>query len=70
MHYYDYFNLTEREENILKLLTEGYDNSEIAEKMNVSLHTIKAHMGAILKKLQAKNRTHAVYKAVKDGFIR
>ena len=69
MIYYDGIGLTEREENILYLLTEGYENGEIADAIGVSPHTVKAHISVILKKLDAKNRTHAVYKALKEGVI-
>ena len=53
--------LTEREITILKLLTQGLDNKEIAKIIHISRHTVKAHMSAIIKKLDAKNRTNAVY---------
>ncbi len=53
--------LTERENTILNLLTQGLDNSEIATIIHVSRHTVKAHMSTIIKKLHAKNRTNAVY---------
>ena len=53
--------LTEREITILELLTQGLDNKEIAEIIHISRHTVKAHMSAIIKKLDAKNRTNAVY---------
>lgn len=53
--------LTEREITILELLTQGLDNKEIAGIIHISRHTVKAHMSAIIKKLDAKNRTNAVY---------
>ncbi len=53
--------LTEREITILELLTQGLDNKEIAKIIHISRHTVKAHMSAIIKKLDAKNRTNAVY---------
>lgn len=61
------FGLTEREIVILNLMTEGYDNREIAEKVYISIHTVKAHVSAIIKKLDARNRTHAACKAVRIG---
>ena len=67
--YYRNEGLSEREATILKLMTKGYDNEEIAKEISVSLHTVKAQISIILRKLDAKNRTVAVYKALKDGTI-
>lgn len=61
------YELTEREIMILSLMTEGFDNREIANKIYVSIHTVKAHVSSIIKKLNAKNRTHAACKAVRIG---
>lgn len=61
--------LTERESYILELMTEGCENTEIAEKLFVSPHTIKAQISAILRKMEVKNRTQAVYTALKNGII-
>ncbi|MBO8430877.1 response regulator transcription factor [Spirochaetes bacterium] len=66
----DLNTLTTREAYILQLLTEGYDSSEISDMLYISTHTVKAHISAILKKLNAKNRTQAVYKAIKDGILK
>lgn len=59
--------LTPREIRILEFMTEGYDNNEIASKIYVSIHTVKAHVSTIIKKLNAKNRTEAACKAVRIG---
>lgn len=61
--------LTEREIVTLSYLADGYENREIAETIFVSTHTVKAHVSSILKKLKARNRTHAVYIALKRGLI-
>lgn len=55
--------LTNREKEVLKLLAKGYTNPEIAQKLYISTHTVKAHVAAILKKLNAKNRLLAVVAA-------
>ncbi len=60
-------DLTEREYLILQQITEGYDNKEIAEKIYVSIHTVKAHVSSIIKKLNAKNRTDAACIAIREG---
>lgn len=61
--------LTNRERTVLFFIAQGFDNKEISEKMFVSTHTIKAFVANILQKLNAKNRTHAVYIAIKAGII-
>ena len=61
----DKYNFTAREKEILKLLVNGYDNAQMSKKLSVSLHTIKAHMCNILQKLDVKDRTQAVVKAIK-----
>lgn len=63
------YELCDREIHILELLSDGYENKAIAEKLYVSSHTVKAHISAILKKLKAKNRTHAVSKAIRKEII-
>lgn len=62
-------NLTDREILILKLLTKGLENDEISREIFVSIHTVKAHVSSIIKKLNAKNRTNAVYLALKNNII-
>ena len=59
------FNFTSREIQVLKLLTDGLDNMEIAQKLAVSLHTVKAHMRGILQKMNVKDRTCAAITALK-----
>ena len=61
--------LTEREINILKLIMQGYANSQISKKIFISIHTVKAHIGSIIRKLDAKNRTNAVYIALKNNLL-
>ena len=53
-------SLTSRELEVLKLLTKGLTNQEIASELIVSLNTIKSHVSSILKKLNVRNRTQAV----------
>lgn len=57
--------LTSREYEILELVKSGLSNEEIAEKLYVSIHTVKSHMENIFKKLQVKNRTAALYEISK-----
>ena len=52
--------LSEREQDVLRLVAEGLPNQEIAEALGVTLHTVKTHVGVILRKLDVTNRTGAV----------
>ena len=51
------FNLTAREREILKLIAEGRSNKDIAEKLVLSLHTVKNHVKNIIQKLAVDDRT-------------
>lgn len=62
-------NITSRELEVLGLLYLGYGNKEIAKKLSISLYTVKNHMNNILNKLESKNRTQAVMKAMDLNLI-
>lgn len=53
-------NLTKRENQIMELISLGFSNKQIAQKLALSRHTIAAHTGNIYRKLQVQNRAHAV----------
>jgi ATP/maltotriose-dependent transcriptional regulator MalT len=61
--------MTNREIQVLKYLAGGLNNQEISKLMNVSVHTIKAHIHNIFEKLSVQGRTEAVVKAIKDNLI-
>src|SRR5579864_3731439 len=61
--------LTEREIDVLRQLASGNANKIIADKLEISEETVKAHMRKILSKLAANDRTHAVAIALKRGII-
>ena len=61
--------LTEREKEILKLMVEGLNNAEIAERIVVSLSTVKYHISNILMKLGVENRVAAVTMAIQRKMI-
>ncbi|MFI0482156.1 response regulator [Actinomadura sp. 9N215] len=61
--------LTEREGDVLRLMAKGRSNAEIAEDLFVSPQTVKTHVGNILAKLQARDRTQAVILAYETSFI-
>ncbi len=59
--------LTERERQVLLLMTEGKNNQEITTALNISEGTIKFHVNGILRKLSVSDRTQAVLVALKRG---
>ena len=61
--------LSEREQEVLRLLAQGASNQEIAEHLVVTAATVKFHMSNILSKLQARNRTQAVARARSLGLL-
>ena len=62
-------DLTPREFEVLELLARGLDNSEIANALFLSHHTIKNHVSSILIKLQVENRIQAAVRAVRGGLV-
>lgn len=61
--------LTKRETQILTYIAEGNTNKEIAHILQISEQTIKNHVSAILRKLNANDRAHAVTLALHSGWI-
>jgi len=62
--------LTSREEDVLRLLAIGDCNKSIARKLDISTHTVKAHVSRICEKLEVHSRVQAVAAAVRRGLIR
>lgn len=61
--------LTERETEVLQLLSLGLPNKTIAQRLGISEHTAKFHVGSILAKLGAASRTEAVAQAARRGVL-
>jgi DNA-binding NarL/FixJ family response regulator len=61
--------LTEREAEVLRLMATGLSNVEISEQLFVSVQTVKTHVGNVLSKLHARDRTQAVITAYESGFV-
>jgi DNA-binding CsgD family transcriptional regulator len=61
--------LTPREIEVLRLMSDGLVNKEIAGRLGISEHTAKFHVASILGKLQASSRTDAVARGIRRGLI-
>lgn len=62
-------HLTTREREVLRLMSEGLGNREIALRLGISEHTAKFHASSILGKLGASSRTEAVSQGIRRGLI-
>lgn len=63
-------DITEREREVLRLMAEGCSNREIAQALFLAEGTVKNHVSAILLKLNARDRTNAVLRALHEGILR
>jgi DNA-binding NarL/FixJ family response regulator len=61
--------LTERELEVLRLVSLGYANQQIAEELHLSSHTVKRHVANILAKLHQRSRMDAVLHAIRTGVL-
>lgn len=61
--------LTEREQEVLRLLARGMTNAEIADELFLGVQTVKSHVTALLGKLRVRDRTQAVIAAYESGFV-
>jgi DNA-binding NarL/FixJ family response regulator len=61
--------LTPREEQVLRLMTQGQTNKQIAQSLFISVSTVKNHVHRIISKLGASDRTQAVITAIGLGFV-
>ncbi len=63
------YGLSEREKEILQLMTTGLIKKEIADKLTLSVHTVDTYLRRIYEKLAVNTRTGAVAKAIKEGLV-
>ena len=61
--------LTAREREVLVAIGRGWSNAEIAERMFISMPTVKTHVGRILSKTQSRDRVHAALFAYRTGLV-
>lgn len=64
-----YFDLTEREREVLNLVVQGRSNQQIADAMVISLATVKAHISSILSKLGVSSRAEAIAYAIRHKIV-
>lgn len=65
----DKYELTKRELEILKLVTDGKDNKEIANILDIDIRTVANHVSNLLFKMSAKNRTEAAAIGRREGLL-
>lgn len=62
-------SLTAREQEILEAIGMGWSNTEICERMFISMPTVKTHVGRVLAKTSSRDRVHAALFAYRTGFV-
>ena len=61
--------LTDRENEVLKLKSEGLAHKQIADELSISAHTVENHLRSIYRKLQVHSGVQAISKAFRDGLV-
>ena len=61
--------LTPREDDVLQCIARGFKYNEVADMLEMSVHTVRSHIKHIYKKLEVGSRSEAVYEAVKLGIV-
>lgn len=62
-------DLTSREEQVIRLIAQGYANKEIASQLDISVKTVESHKTNVMEKLELKSRTEIVRYAVRQGWL-
>ena len=61
--------LSEREQEVLKMIAKGFSNKDIADNLQISSRTVQGHINKIFHKLNVGSRTEAIFQSVKKGWI-
>src|ERR1700741_559943 len=61
--------MTAREEEVLRLIAQGYSNKEISNPLKIAVKTVESHKANLMEKLELKNRTEIVRYAVRQGWL-
>jgi GAF domain-containing protein len=61
--------LNTSQQEILRLMTEGLSNGEIASRIHLSENTVKSHVQEIFRRLEARNRVQAAVRAIREGWV-
>ncbi len=64
------YDLSDRENDVYQLIAEGKSNKEIGDILNISEKTVKNHVSRVFRKLGVYDRTQAVVKGIKEGFVK
>lgn len=62
--------ISEREQEVLQLMAQGFSNQEIADQLFISLNTVKTHISKLYAKLDVRRRTQAVQRATELGLLK
>jgi DNA-binding CsgD family transcriptional regulator len=62
-------NLSPTEREVLVLASRGHSDKLIGREMDISYLTVKGHLSSVYRKLEARNRVHAVVKALRLGLL-
>src|SRR5262249_9422512 len=63
------FDLTEREQDVLRALVNGFSYKQAADALGISLGTVRSHIGSIYRKLQVHNVAEAVSRALRQRLV-
>jgi DNA-binding NarL/FixJ family response regulator len=61
--------ITDREEQVLRLIAQGYSNKEIAGQLNISVKTVESHKAKVMEKLDLRSRAEMVRYALRQGWL-
>jgi two-component system, NarL family, response regulator DegU len=65
----DAASVTKREAEVLRLVATGYSTREVGEHLFISEKTVRNHLASVFRKLDARNRTEAVYRGIRLGIV-